>query len=133
MLRRPSDITAADFPIPPRPCGDLIAVEPLLALCASGKLYEVEKWIAEGHPLQFPVPEDRKLQRRSTALQIAVERRFHSLASLLLANGYDPNGDYYECLSPAVRAKDREMIELLLRFGADAKTLDFCTVLETCD
>jgi len=110
-----------------------VAVEPLLALCLSGKLYEVERWIADGRPLQFSPPGDRKLQRRSTALQIAVERRFYSLAALLLANGYDPNGDYYECLTPAVQAKDREMVDLLLRFGADPQCVDFCAVLETCD
>ena len=90
MLRRPSELTPADFPIAHRPCAEFSAVEPLLTLCTSGKLYEVETWIAEGRPLQFPPPEDRKLQRRSTALQIAVERGFHSLAALLLANGYDP-------------------------------------------
>jgi len=133
MLRRPSDLNPADLPIAHRPCAEFSAVEPLLKLCASGKLYEVETWIADGHPLQFPPPEDRKLQRRSTALQIAVERGFHSLAALLLANGYDPNGDYYECLSPAVRAKDHDMVDLLLRFGANPHDVDFCTVLETYD
>jgi hypothetical protein len=55
------------------------------------------------------------------------------LAALLLANGYDPNGDHFECLSPAVRAKDRDMVDLLLRFGANPQYVDFCTVLETCD
>lgn len=132
-FRRPADLTATDFPVPHRPPADFSKVEPLLKLCAGGKLYEVETWIAEGGPLQFPPSEERKLQRRSTALQIAIDRRFYSLAALLLANGYDPNGDYYECLSPAVRAKDHEMVDLLLRFGADARTVDFCTVLETCD
>jgi len=132
-LRRPSDLTEADLPVARRPIGDFAAVEPLLALCEGGKLYEVEAWIAEGRPLQFPPPDDRKLQRRSTALQIAVTRRFFSLAALLLANGYDPNGDYYECLSPAVRAKDHDMVDLLLRFGVDPTVMDFCTVLETCD
>ncbi|MFT3783665.1 MAG: hypothetical protein QM790_16760 [Nibricoccus sp.] len=132
-LRRPSDLTKADLPVARRPVGDFAAVEPLLALCEGGKLYEVEAWIVEGRPLQFPPPDDRKLQRRSTALQISVKRRFFSLAALLLANGYDPNGDYYECLSSPVRDKDREMVELLLKFGADPHSLDFCTVLETCD
>lgn len=132
-LRRPAELTHTDLPVPHRPTGDFSAVEPLLALCAQGKLYEVEAWIAEGQPLQFPPPADRKLQRRSTALQIAIHRGFHSLAALLLANGYDPNGDYYECLSPAVRSKDLELVDLLLRFGADPHVVDFCTVLETYD
>lgn len=133
MLRRPSELASADFPIPLRPAGDFAAVEPLLALCASGKLYEVEKWVGEGRPLQFPPPTDRKLQRRSTALRIAVERGCHSLAALLLANGYDSNADYCECLSPAVETKDHGMVDLLLRFGANPHDMDFCTVLETCD
>ena len=93
----------------------------------------MEEWIRADRPLQWQPTEDRKLQRKQTALQIAVERRFHSLAALLLANGYNPNGDYFECISSAVRARDSDMVELLLRFGADPKSVDFATVLETCD
>ncbi|MEO6874249.1 MAG: hypothetical protein ABI222_05455 [Opitutaceae bacterium] len=133
MLRRPSDLIATDLPVAHRPFGDYAAVEPLLALCRGGKLYEAEGWINDGRPIQFPPSDDRKARRRSTALQIAVKHRFHSLAALLLANGYDPNGDYYECLSSAVQARDRDMVDLLLRFGADPQATDFCSVLETCD
>lgn len=133
MLRRPSDLGSNDFPIKHQAHGSLAEVEPLLDLCARGKLYEVEEWISQSKPIQHPPPTDRKLLRRKTALQHAVEKGFHSLAALLLANGYDPNGDYYECLSPAVRSKDRDMIDLLLRFGADPNAVDFCEVLETCD
>lgn len=133
FLRRPADVPDGGLPVPHRPCGALSEIEPLLSLCTRGKLYEVEGWISEGRPIQFPAPADRKLQRRSTALQIAVNQRFHSLAALLLANGYDPNGDYYENLSPAVRNKDHDMVDLLLRYGADPHVVDFCEVLETCD
>lgn len=132
-LRRPFEVTAEDLPVPHRPPAEFATIEPLLKLCASGKLYEVEAWIANGQPLQFPPSDDRKLRRKPTPLQIAVTRGFHSLAALLLANGYDPNGDYDGCLSSAVRAKDREMVELLLRFGADPLAIDFSTVLATCD
>ena len=132
-FRRPIDVTDSDLPIVHRQRRELSSVEPLLALCLSGKLYEVEGWISDGRPIQFPPPTDRKLQRRATALQIAVNRRFHSLAALLLVNGYDPNGDYYENLSPAVRNKDHDMVDLLLRYGADPHVVDFCEVLETCD
>jgi hypothetical protein len=139
-LRRPQDLIEADFPIPHRPFGSFAEVEPLLVLCERGKLYEVETWIDEGRPLQFILPEHDKLHRRSTPLRIAMYRRFHSLAALLLANGYDPNGDRYDqsgypsvCLSTAVEDKDQEMVEMLLRFGANPHAVDFCTVLETCD
>ena len=78
MIRRPSDLKDTDFPISHLPVGSFAEVEPLLALCANGRLYEVEEWIAAGRPLQFPPPDDRKLQRRDTALQIAVNRCFYS-------------------------------------------------------
>lgn len=133
MLKRPYELAATDFPIPHRSRGEFAEVLPLLALCARGKLYEVEQWIRENRPIQFPPSDDRKVRRHSTPLHIAIDRGFYSLVALLLANGYDPNGDYYECLSTAVRAKDRDMIELLLRFGADPRAVDFCTVLETSD
>lgn len=133
MPRRPADLGTDHLPVTHRTPGTVSAVEPLLALCRHGKLYEVEAWIDEGKPIQYPPPDDRKLQRRPTALQIAIQRGFHSLVGLLLANGYDPNGDYYECLSPAVDNKEREMVDLLLRFGADPHVVDFCRVLEACD
>jgi hypothetical protein len=88
MLKRPADLTAADFPISRRPNGEFAEVAPLVALCTSGKLYEVEQWIADNRPIQFPPSEDRKERRRSAALQISIKRGFHSLAALLLANGY---------------------------------------------
>lgn len=131
MLRRPS--ASLEIPVPRRNLDAYDEVSPLLELCAAGKLYDVESWIDAGRPLQYPPPSDRKLQRVSTALQLAVERGFHSLAALLLANGYDPNGDYYECLTPAVRARNRDMVRLLLKFGADPRAVDFAEVLETCD
>ena len=132
-LRRPFEINDADLPITHRIKGDFSAVEPVLALCFGGRLYEVEAWISDGRPIQFPPQTDRKLLRQSTPLHIAVSRGFHSLAAVLLANGYDPNGDYYENLTPAVTARDHDMVNLLLRFGADPNSVDFCTVLETCD
>jgi hypothetical protein len=134
MFRRPADLTPSDFPVPHcTPVPDFSAIEPLIVLCAGGRLYEVETWIAEGRPIQCISPADRKLQRRQTPLQIAVSKGFHSLAALLLANGYNTNGDHYECLSPAVRARDHGMIDLLLRSGADPSSFDFADALETYD
>lgn len=133
MLRRPSETAPVSPPFERRPLGTITEVDALIDLCAKGKLYEVEQWISEGRPLQHAPPEDRKLQRRTTALQHAVEKGFHSLAALLLTNGYDPNGDYFECLTPAIKRKDHDMVDLMLRFGADPNSVDFCDVLETCD
>ena len=52
----------------------------LLSLCRAGRLYDVEKWIAAGRPLEIPVAKNK---RRKTLLQIAVETGFHSLIELI--------------------------------------------------
>lgn len=104
-------------------------IEELVILCAQGKLYEVEKWIAEGKPIQCVRVTDKKMKKKPTPLRIAAARGFYSLAELLLVNGYNPNGDYYECLTPAVEARNQSMVELLLRFGADPSAVDFSDVL----
>jgi len=45
-MKRPHEIRAEDFPIKIRPkAKDLDEILPLITLCASGKLYEVEEWI----------------------------------------------------------------------------------------
>jgi len=52
-MKRPHEIRAEDLPIKIRPkAKDLDEILPLITLCASGKLYEVEDWIAAGKPIQ---------------------------------------------------------------------------------
>lgn len=108
-------------------------VAPLCKLCNEGRLYEVEKWIEEDRPLQCIPPTDRKLQRLLSPLQIAATKGFHSLAELLLRNGYDPNADYGSSLDTAVIAKNLSMVELLLQYGADPTQADFRHVMATYD
>jgi hypothetical protein len=52
-------------------------------MCREGRLYDVERWIAEGKPLQLAHEAIRKSTRPKTALQIALESGQHSLAFLL--------------------------------------------------
>lgn len=106
-------------------------IESLCSLCEEGRLYEVEKWIQEGKPIQCEPPAEKPPKQQRTPLQIVVSKGFHSLAELLLVNGYNPNGDYYECLSGAVTTKNHSMAEVLLRMGANPLVVDFRTVLET--
>lgn len=133
-LRRPHELTAADFPVPIRKfAADYAEIADLVGLCADGKLYEVERWIEAGKPLQAPPSDDRKLRKRAMPLFFAVRNRNHSLAGLLLANGYDPNGDAYERLTYAATDRNLSMVDLLLRFGADPRAVDFAEVLLVCD
>jgi hypothetical protein len=49
----------------------------LVRLCRTGRLYDVQKWIAEDKPLEVSAP------RKKTLLQIAVEAGFHCLVELI--------------------------------------------------
>jgi hypothetical protein len=107
-MKRPHEIRAEDFPIKIRPkAKDLVEILPLITLCASGKLYEVEEWIAAGKPIQCLPSDDPRWRKIAPPLQTAADRGFHSLAALLLANGYDPNGDEDSPLSEAVPTSSR--------------------------
>jgi hypothetical protein len=49
----------------------------LVRLCRTRRLQDVQKWIAEGKPLEASAP------RKKTLLQIAVETGFHTLVELI--------------------------------------------------
>lgn len=133
-MKRPHQIQKQDLPIKLRSMAETLdEILPLIALCASGKLYEVEEWIAEGKPIQCVPSEDPRWRKLSTPLQIAADRGFHSLAALLLVNGYDPNGDDDSPLSSPVRSRNHSMVNLLLEYGTDPCGFDFCDALETYD
>ncbi|SRR6266487_789151 len=51
-------------------------------LCREGRLYDVERWVAEGRPLQLAPTAILKGTRPKTALQIALETGQHSLGRL---------------------------------------------------
>lgn len=94
----------------------------LLALCRSGKLYEIEAWIAAGRSLHVPA------ELKKSPLQVAVDSGFHSLVELL--------AKHEECLAvkngalaDAVELRRLELAELLLSLGADAKGVPFSVVL----
>jgi hypothetical protein len=133
-MKRPHEIRAEDFSIKSSPkAKDLDEILPLIPLCASGKLYEVEEWIASGKPIQCLPSDDPRWRKIAPPLQTAADRGFHSLAALLLVNGYDPNGEYDSPLSKAVRSRNHTMVSLLLEYGTDPCGFDFCNALETYD
>ena len=106
-MKRPHEIQSEDFSIKIQPkAKGLDEIFPLITLCASGKLYEVEEWIAEGKPIQCHPSDDPRWRKIAPPLQTAADRGFHSLEALLLANGHDPNGDDDSPLSEAVRSRN---------------------------
>jgi hypothetical protein len=100
-------------------------------LCREGRLYDVERWIADGKPLQLSPEVIPKGARPKTALQIALESGQHSLALLLLKNGYRLDLERYSPLNLVLNARRWDLFDLLLEWGADLESADVYTVLET--
>jgi len=100
-------------------------------MCREGRLYDVELWIADGKPLQLQPAAIRTGTRPKTALQIALQSGQHSLASLLLRGGYRLELERYAPLDLALQARRWDLFDLLLECGADLKSVDVYTVLNT--
>jgi hypothetical protein len=98
----------------------------LATLCQQGKLYEVEKWIASGKSLAGP-PECK-----TTPLQIALDRGFHSLVELLARNDCGQEAKNHSWMN-AVSKRNLEFIELLVNRGADLPSVPFSHVLLSWD
>jgi len=69
--------------------------------------------------------------RPKTALQIALETGQHSLVVLLLSNGYRVELERYSPLDLALQARRWDLFDLLLEWGADLRSADVYTVLNT--
>src|SRR3990172_5876900 len=104
---------------------------PLHQLSREARLYDVEHWIADGKPLQLTPEAVPKGTRPKTALQIALETGQHSLATLLLRNGYRLDLERYAPLDLALRFRRWYLFDLLLDWGGDIRSVDTYTVLET--
>ena len=104
-------------------------LKPLLSLCRAGRLYAVEDWIRSAKPLQGPPGQAGRSCR--TALQIAIDARFHDLALLLLCNGYQLELEPRNPLDQALELRVWDLVDLLLRWGANPRTVTPSTVLET--
>ncbi len=106
-------------------------VRPLHQLCREGRLYDVERWIAEGKPLQVAPEVLSKGTRPESALQLALESGQHALVFLLLRSGYRLQLERYAPLDLALQARRWDLVDLLFDWGADLKSADVYTVLNT--
>jgi ankyrin repeat protein len=106
-------------------------IRALHQLCREGRLYDVERWIGEGKPLQLAPEAIRQGARPKTALQLALEGGQHSLAFLLLRSGYRLELEQYGPLDMALEARRWDLVDLLVEWGADLRSVDVYTVLNT--
>lgn len=108
-------------------------IKPLVELCKSGKLFEVQAWISAGNPVN-PPPPPAKGNRRRSPLEIAIDRGFHSLVKVLLDGG--AIGDTEDCDCPLYQALEMrrlDLISLLVEHGFDAKSVDMVSVFRSWD
>lgn len=70
---------------------DSASLDELHRICREGRLYDVDRWIVAGIPLQLAEGIRPKGRRTTSALRISLESGNHSLTLLLLRSGFDPN------------------------------------------
>lgn len=98
----------------------------LLALCRTGRLYEIEQWIRGGKSLQIAEG------IRGTPLQIVVEKGFQSLVELLVRNETQVRVKN-KALNWAVEHRRADLVKLLVTYGAEISSVSFAEVLRTWD
>ncbi|MFZ2493483.1 MAG: hypothetical protein WA208_18550 [Thermoanaerobaculia bacterium] len=102
-------------------------------LCRSGRLYAVEQWIKEGKPLYAENYSRGRGRRVQSALSVAIETKQVDLALLLLCNGFPPDAGGESLLDDAVRDRQEDFVELLMKWGADPLRLNPYDVLDSYD
>jgi hypothetical protein len=124
------------MPTPPaeiRRAADNAAIAPLIALCKAGRLFDVQRWIAEGKPVNTP-PIPSKGARTKSPLDVAIERGFHTLVQVLLEGGaiQEPSG-YDSPMNRTLRARRFDIVKLLVKHGFDPKSVDMNEVFASWD
>jgi hypothetical protein len=90
----------------------------LLALCRTGRLYEVEDWIRAGKSLRIAEGV------RGSPLQMAVEKGFRSLIELLVRNESQVKIKN-KALAYAVEHRRMDLVEFLVKNGAEIASVPF--------
>ena len=141
MQRWDGEMTGADDPqeAPPDASGgserplarSRDEIRPFLQLCREGRLYEVERWLAEGRPAQLDPDAIRKGYRPPSSLEVAIETGQHSLTLLLLRHGFRLDLESHNPLDRALKRRRWDLFDLLLEWRADLTSADVYAVLET--
>ena len=116
-----------------RTTNDPTALAELHRLCRDNRLYDIERWIQAGQPLQV----DRRLeigqQRVPSALEIALKAGNQALGLLLVCNGYDLNLEPNSPLDLALRTRRRDLLDLLLKWSADPRRVSLSDLFDSYD
>src|SRR5580700_1725364 len=101
----------------PQPSAGWVSRIAHVKLCRTGRLYELEKWIADGRSLEISAA------KQGTLLQVAIHTGFHSLIELIAK--HDNQSSKNASLGDAVALRRLDFVRLLVENGADAKSVPF--------
>jgi len=93
----------------------------LLIIIRSGRLFALQKWIADGKRLRDPKSSDY----RTDVLREAVEVGFHSIVEVLLNAGGWSENDLTEGAELALENRRRDLAELFLSRGGKLNQISF--------
>lgn len=103
-------------------------IQPLVQMCWEGRLYDSQRWIETGKPMDPPV--DMKVTKlRRAPVAVAIETGFHSLVELLVRSGCETDTASGTALTLAVRHGQPGIAHLLLDLGEDVGDASFGDVL----
>ena len=103
-------------------------------LCFAGRVYEVERWIQAGRPLQALTYKVPKKPMVVSPLRAAIRRKRTDVVLLLLCNGYRLELEVEfprSVIDEALENGRLDIVELLLTWGADATNVQAEKVLST--
>ena len=103
----------------------------LIEFCETGRIYAVERWIADDRPLQIAHEDTGWRRTPQTPLAAAIERDQYDLTRLLLCSGYDQELEPRSILNLVLERKAWDFLELALDWGADPARADPNAVLGT--
>ncbi len=108
-------------------------LEPLVSLCKTGRLFDVQKWVEAGRPLD-PPPSTSNRTRKKSPLEYALDLGFHSMVEVLLEGGASLRPDNTFCPMELALSKRRfDLVQLLVDHGFAADTANMDSVFATWD
>lgn len=107
-------------------------LEPLLAMCRAGRLFDVQEWIGQGGPVALPADAGARQARRNP-LRVAIDSGFHSLVQVLLEAGAPAREGRYKALEHAIELRRPDIVALLLKRGASVSDVSMRFVVEMWD
>lgn len=104
-------------------------IKEVAMLIKLGRLFELQEWIDEGKRVRCPELEERA----GHCLEQACRSGFHSVVQMLLEQVGWELDEKNRMLGLALEDKRVDLVELLLKHGADPRSADFADVAGTVD